>query len=82
MSRRGAKFGSLKSASRQTDQKRRRLDMTEDESQAKWSVAEWHGKMLVDRNGEKIGKLQDIYVDVEADEPQFATVKEGFTTAT
>jgi sporulation protein YlmC with PRC-barrel domain len=33
--------------------------------------------MLVDRNGEKIGKLQDVYVDVETDEPQFATVKEG-----
>jgi uncharacterized protein YrrD len=34
--------------------------------------------MLVDSNGEKIGKLQDVYVDVETDEPQFATVKEGF----
>ncbi len=50
----------------------------EGQSQAKWNVAEWHGKMLVDRNGEKIGKLQDVYVDVETDEPQFATVKEGF----
>jgi len=45
--------------------------------QAQWSVAEWHGKMLIDRNREKIGKLQDVYVDVETDEPQFATVKEG-----
>jgi len=52
--------------------------MSEQDDQAKWSVAEWHGKMLIDRNGEKIGKLQDIYVDVETDEPQFATVKEGF----
>jgi hypothetical protein len=26
----------------------------------------------------RIGKLQDVYVDVETDEPQFATVKEGF----
>jgi hypothetical protein len=43
-----------------------------------WNVAEWHGKMLVDRNGEKIGKLQDVCVDVENDEPQFGTVKEGF----
>jgi uncharacterized protein YrrD len=34
--------------------------------------------LLVDRNGEKLGKLQDVYVDVETDEPQFATVKEGF----
>jgi len=34
--------------------------------------------MLVDRDGERIGKLQDVYVDVEDDVPQFATVKEGF----
>jgi sporulation protein YlmC with PRC-barrel domain len=54
------------------------IDMTEHQDPAKWNVAEWHGKMLVDRNGEKIGKLQDVYVDVETDEPQFATVKEGF----
>lgn len=54
--------------------------MDEDPRQepAKWSVAEWHGRMLVDRDGEKIGKLEDVYVDVETDEPQFATVKEGF----
>ena len=25
-----------------------------------------------------MGKLQDVYVDVENDEPQFGTVKEGF----
>jgi sporulation protein YlmC with PRC-barrel domain len=41
------------------------------------NVADWHGKTLVDRDGEKIGKLEDVYVDVETDEPQFATVKEG-----
>jgi hypothetical protein len=43
-----------------------------------WNVAEWHGKPLVDLNGERIGKLEDVYVDVETDVPQFATVKEGF----
>ncbi len=52
--------------------------MTDAQGAAQWNVAEWHGKMLVDRNGEKIGKLQDVYVDVETDVPQFATVKEGF----
>ncbi len=52
--------------------------MTEDQEQAEWNVTEWHGKLLVDRYGEKIGKLEDVYVDVETDEPQFATVKEGF----
>lgn len=53
-------------------------EVSEHQDQAQWSVAEWHGKMILDRNGEKIGKLQDVYVDVETDEPQFATVKEGF----
>ena len=51
---------------------------TSEQDPAKWSVADWQGKMLIDRNGEKIGKLQDVYVDVETDEPQFGTVKEGF----
>src|SRR5579862_7345823 len=49
-----------------------------DQPNAEWNIAEWHGKMLVDSAGEKIGKLQDVYVDVETDAPQFATVKEGF----
>jgi hypothetical protein len=41
------------------------------------NIAEWQGKTLVDRDGQKIGKLQDVYVDVETDEPMFGTVKEG-----
>ena len=52
--------------------------MTEQQGEAQWNVAEWHGKMLVDRDGQKIGKLEDVYVDVENDEPQFGTIKEGF----
>jgi sporulation protein YlmC with PRC-barrel domain len=54
--------------------------VTESEHQqsAGWNVVEWRGKTLVDRDGEKIGKLEDVYVDVENDEPQFGTVKEGF----
>jgi hypothetical protein len=51
--------------------------MTEHQRDSEWNVAEWHGKMLLDRDGEKIGKLQDVYVDVQTDEPQFGTVKEG-----
>jgi hypothetical protein len=51
--------------------------MTEGQPDSEWNLAEWHGKMLIDRDGEKIGKLQDVYVDVETDEPQFGTVKEG-----
>lgn len=52
--------------------------MTEHEKQAEWTVADWHGKIMFDRDGEKIGRLLDVYVDVETDEPRFATVKEGF----
>ena len=52
--------------------------VTEHQTDVQWNAAEWHGKVLIDRNGEKIGKLQGVYVDVENDEPQFATVKEGF----
>src|SRR6204780_3584631 len=51
--------------------------MPDDPGKAHWNVADWQGKMLIDSNGEKIGKLQDIYLDVETDVPQFATVKEG-----
>jgi PRC-barrel domain len=52
--------------------------MNDPQQDAGWNVADWHGKLLVDVNGEKIGKLQDVYVDVGTDEPQFATIKEGF----
>jgi len=41
------------------------------------NIAEWRGKTLVDRDGDKIGKLEDVYVHVETDEPIFGTVKEG-----
>lgn len=40
-------------------------------------IAEWHGMQLLDRVGERIGDLEEIYVDVETDEPKFGTVKEG-----
>ncbi len=52
--------------------------MNEDQGDVMFNVTDWHGKLLVDVNGEKIGKLEDVYVDVETDVPQFATVKEGF----
>jgi PRC-barrel domain len=52
--------------------------MTEPESPASWTASDWQGKVLVDCDGERIGKLQEVYFDVETDEPQFGTVKEGF----
>ena len=39
--------------------------------------SEWRGKDLIDGAGERIGKLEDVYFDVETDQPQFGTVKEG-----
>lgn len=47
-------------------------------AEATWTASDWLGKVIVDRDGERIGKLQDVYVDVETDVPQFGTVKEGF----
>ncbi len=41
------------------------------------SIAEWHGSELIDRDGERIGRLEDVYFDVETEEPQFGTVKDG-----
>lgn len=52
--------------------------MTTPDSPAIWTASDWLGKVLVDSQGERIGKLQDVYVDVETDEPQFGTVKERF----
>jgi hypothetical protein len=43
-----------------------------------WDASEWYGMMLVDIDGKNIGKLQDVYVDVETNVPQFGTIKEGF----
>jgi len=53
-------------------------DTATHQAAATWDVGDWRDKMLIDCNGEKLGKLQDVYVDVENDEPQFGTVKEGF----
>ncbi len=50
---------------------------TVDETIVMQELGQWRGKLLVDRDGEKIGKLEDVYVDTETDEPQFGTVKEG-----
>ena len=40
-------------------------------------IAEWQGRSVIDRNGERIGKLEHVYFDVETEEPQFGAVKEG-----
>ena len=62
----------------ENDQENEQEQEQAQEQAPEWNVADWHGKPLVDFDGEKIGKLEDVYVDVETDVPQFATVKEGF----
>jgi PRC-barrel domain len=48
-----------------------------DPSVAYRDFSEWHGKDLIDRDGQRIGRLEDVYFDVGTDQPQFATIKEG-----
>jgi uncharacterized protein (TIGR02271 family) len=40
-------------------------------------ILEWRGRTVVDRDGEKIGKLDEIYVDRQTDEPEWALVNTG-----
>jgi sporulation protein YlmC with PRC-barrel domain len=40
-------------------------------------VKEWFGKDVIDTDGEKLGKLEDVLYDIEADAPAFAAVKSG-----
>jgi sporulation protein YlmC with PRC-barrel domain len=37
----------------------------------------WRGKTIVDRDGEKVGKLGDVYLDRETDLPAYAAVNTG-----
>lgn len=41
------------------------------------NVADWRGKDLLDRGDAKIGRLADVYVDTETEEPVFGSVKGG-----
>lgn len=41
------------------------------------NISDWRGKEIVDRDGDKIGKLEEVYIDTETDAPVFGTVKEG-----
>ena len=41
------------------------------------NISDWRGKEIQDRDGDKIGKLEDVYVDTETDAPVFGSVKEG-----
>jgi hypothetical protein len=40
-------------------------------------VKEWRGQDVLDAQGEKLGKLDEVYYDTETDAPAFAAVKSG-----
>ena len=37
-------------------------------------LAEWSGRTLIDRNGERIGEVDFLYVDSDSDRPEWAGV--------
>ena len=41
------------------------------------AVAEWRGRDAVDGDGDKVGTIDEIYVDVETGEPERLAVKTG-----
>ena len=41
------------------------------------TAAQWRGAEVVDASGDKVGKLEEIYLDQETDEPEWALVKTG-----
>src|SRR3954453_11105367 len=40
-------------------------------------VLSWRGRALVDADGDKIGTIEDIYLDAETSEPEWAVVTTG-----
>jgi uncharacterized protein (TIGR02271 family) len=41
------------------------------------NASEWEGRTLKDRSGDKIGKIEALYVDAETDKPEWALVNTG-----
>src|SRR6476646_7949783 len=44
------------------------------------NITDWRGQEVVDRTGDKLGKLEEVYFDGETDEPAFAAVKSGLVS--
>src|SRR4051812_22022438 len=40
-------------------------------------VLSWRGQNMVDADGDKIGKIEEIYLDAETNEPEWALVSTG-----
>jgi uncharacterized protein (TIGR02271 family) len=41
------------------------------------NVSEWRGQSLLDNDGEKVGTIEEIYLDTGTDQPEWALVKTG-----
>src|SRR5215217_1242120 len=40
-------------------------------------IKDWRGQDVVDSEGDKLGKLEEVYYDTESDVPAFCAVKSG-----
>jgi uncharacterized protein (TIGR02271 family) len=41
------------------------------------TAAQWRGANVIDASGDKVGKVEEIYLDQETDQPEWALVKTG-----
>jgi uncharacterized protein (TIGR02271 family) len=41
------------------------------------TAAQWRGAEVIDASGDKVGKLEEIYLDQETEQPEWALVKTG-----
>ena len=41
------------------------------------NIRDWRGENVIDPDGEKIGRLEAVYVDTASDLPAFATIQVG-----
>src|SRR3954447_24629931 len=55
-------------AGRATNQEVRQMATMQD-------IETWRGRTLVDRDGDKIGTIEDIYLDRQSGEPEWVAVK-------
>jgi sporulation protein YlmC with PRC-barrel domain len=41
------------------------------------TVRDWQGRTMLDNGGERVGRIQEIYLDMQTDEPEWALVNTG-----
>ncbi len=42
------------------------------------NIRDWQGKDVLGSDGKKIGSIEDVYFDIETDEPRFLCAKAGW----